>query len=113
MAPQFTLVLVRPAFIASHLAIRSILIHCGVFDDFASEAGISVDALLQQWKQDAPYIPVRVKRYDGEHHFGPTLYVEGPDAPIEIVLPWAEIVGIIVDHSSRRVPLGFVTPSTS
>lgn len=114
MAVRLTLVLVRPDFILGHYAILSCLKYCGVFDLFASEAGITVDALLAQWAH-APYIPVNVERYESDHHFGPTLHIAGPNGAgaMELCIPWSEIVGVLVDHSHNRATMGFqVLPTT-
>jgi hypothetical protein len=90
--PLITLVLIRPAFITENLAIRNILKDCGAFDIFASQAGISVDSLLQDWRQPkhGPYIPLHVDKYHHDHHFGPTLTIKGSTGePVDLTLPWA------------------------
>jgi hypothetical protein len=115
MAVRLALVLIRPSFILGHYAILSCLKYCGVFDAFALEAGIPVDTLLAQWEH-APYIPVNVQKYESDHHFGPTLHIEGPDGAgtMELTVPWTEIVGVLIDHSHNTGKMGFsVSPPTS
>src|ERR1022692_4003025 len=104
--PHFILVLVRPEFITKNVAVLSILKHCGVFDIFTSQTGRSVEALIQEW-EDAPYMPLHVKKYDPVNHFGPTITINGQSGePVDITLPWSAIVGVVDDHSGK-MPIGF------
>lgn len=107
--PQ-TVVLVRSGYVLNNFAVRSVVKNCGALDGYASEAGVPVESLLQQWTS---YIPLPVNRYDSEHHFGPTLGIVGGDgASIEITIPWGEVIGVIVGQTGGRMPtLGFAPPS--
>jgi hypothetical protein len=94
----------------NNFAVLSCLKASGVFDGFAQEAGLSVDNLLQQWEAGS-YIPVEVTQYISGHHFGPTLQIKGPEALIELCVPWSAIVGVLIDHSGKTKHLGFAKPS--
>jgi hypothetical protein len=115
-----TVVLVRSAYVLENFAVRSFAQYSGALNDYASEAGVTVESLLQQWQKE-PYIPLQVERYDGGHHFGPTMGMlvdDGaanqalpPDAArqkvMEITIPWGEVLGVLGQQAAKQ-PIGLI-----
>jgi hypothetical protein len=106
-----TVVLVRSAYVLENFAIRSFAHYSGALDDYASEVGVTVESLLQQWQQ-ASYIPLQVERYDGGHHFGPTLGMRLDDASMEITIPWDQILGVLGQQAAKK-PIGLIARPAS
>lgn len=65
-----------------------------------------MESLLQQWQKE-PYIPLQVERYDGGHHFGPTMGMVVDDASMEITIPWDQVLGVLGQQAAKK-PIGLV-----
>jgi hypothetical protein len=102
MPLQKVVVLVNPEFILGNFAVRCWLTECGAFNQYAADAELSVESLLRQWRESASYIPVESTTYESDHQFGPILGIEGANGQsIQIVIPWAQIVGVLIDRTGN------------
>jgi hypothetical protein len=49
---------------------------------------------------------IHVDRYDGDHHFGPTLLLRSTRSPLQLTLPWHQVLAVVSDESGK-MPIGF------
>lgn len=54
------------------------------------------------------YFTVRADKFDGDHHFGPTLTFNGPRSPVELTIPWRHVLAFANDKSGK-MKIGFGT----
>lgn len=49
---------------------------------------------------------IKADKFDGDHHFGPTLTFTGPRTPLEMTVPWHHILAYAHDPSGK-MKIGF------